>query len=88
MDEDLFLSILAMDAYNQGDGAGIRRLPAGGIGAATLVDKPLPSSAQQVGFFATVYSWNGKTVISYRGTDTSCVQVRHEPKSIPAFVSW
>lgn len=72
MDEDLFLALLALDSYNRGTGAGLAGLPStGGFGSATLLAAALPPGAEAAGFVATVYSWNGKTVISYRGTDTS-----------------
>lgn len=65
---NLFSAILAMDAYQQGDDGALKRGllgNQGGVGDATLVtNKPDPAH----GFFAQAYSYNGQTVISYRGT--------------------
>jgi hypothetical protein len=74
---NLFLAILAMDSYNRGYGAGIQLDAAQTkIGTALL---GLQSSSNQnspevaAGFFAQSYSWNGTTVISYRGTNADSV---------------
>jgi hypothetical protein len=72
---DLFLSILSLDSYNHGYGAGIEGL--GGehtqIGTATIKKSSsqlLDAGADvAAGFYAISYTWNGTTVISYRGTD-------------------
>ena len=94
--KDLFLSILAMDSYNRGYGAGISDgehvengvdLGLGDaigttIGSATVsnrVSSDANGAAQSAGFYALAYDIGadgpeglaGKTVISYRGTDTS-----------------
>lgn len=66
MNSDLFLAILAMDAYNRvplpADSAIL--LPST-LGLAQVeTNRPGP-----LGFFAQSYSWNGGKVISYRGTD-------------------
>lgn len=77
MNRDLFLSILALDAYNRGYG---ERLSFTGnsddvgtqIGNATVssqLDTSADSDAQDADFYAIAYDWNGETVISYRGTD-------------------
>jgi len=75
MNRDVFLSILALDAYNRGLGAGIAGLPAVSgstkIGTATIQIQSSSAAAAAAGFHAVSYSWNGQTVISYRGTDTS-----------------
>lgn len=70
----LFTAILAMDAYNRGYGNPI--LPSTGqIGDATIIGDAITRSndggarAMATGFYAIAYSWNGQTVISYRGTD-------------------
>jgi Ca2+-binding RTX toxin-like protein len=56
MNNDLMLAVLSMDTYN----------PQGTIGLASqLLVQPSLSS----GFAAVAYSYNGQTVISYRGTD-------------------
>ena len=74
MNRDLFLSILAMDSYNRGYGQRISvRLPDTGmignavIGQISDIRSNFP--AKNAGFFASAYSWNGETIISYRGTD-------------------
>ena len=84
--KDLFLSILAMDSYNQGYNSGVEH-GVTQIGSAT---KHKDSSQElgldvdkSVGFYAVSYNvtgagidgWGGETkVISYRGTDTSLDQ--------------
>lgn len=68
MSNKVMMSILAMDSYNRGDGAGI--IVAGTkLGTATWVDKPLPDNSPEFGFYATTYEWNNARVISYRGTN-------------------
>jgi hypothetical protein len=64
MNQDVFLSILSMDSYNRG-GAGLN-LDSPSLGTAVI---GAPGQNAATGFFATSYAWNGKTVISYRGTD-------------------
>jgi hypothetical protein len=75
---DLFRAILAMDAYNRGYNPGIAGLGGEntGIGLATVrKDSSILGQTggtfndQAASFFAQAYSWNGKTVIAYRGTD-------------------
>lgn len=81
MDPKVFLSILAMDSYNRGYGAGLRGLPVAAnvtrLGNATIrTDSTieLGSAAQSAGFYAIAYDWthDGKTerVVMYRGSDT------------------
>jgi Enoyl-(Acyl carrier protein) reductase len=70
--KELFLSILAMDSYNRGYGAGIAGLGGGGSGVGTAIvggDEFLPNGAAAAGFYAAVYNTQYGTVISYRGTD-------------------
>ena len=78
MKDDLFLAILAMDAYNRGYGVGLDLSSTSGsksIGAATFYKdssdpKFFPADdAQAAGFYAVAYKWGDQTVISYRGTD-------------------
>ena len=70
MNQDLLLAILAMDSYNRGYNAGISTLSnAAGtlIGTAILNTNLADTTAS---FYAQAYTLqNGKTVISYRGTD-------------------
>ena len=67
---DLFLSILALDAYNRGYKPGLLGLseaPGTQIGTATITKTTRDINAD-VSFYASAYNWNGETVISYRGT--------------------
>lgn len=68
INDDVFRSILAMDSYNRGYDAGIN-LDGNQIGNATLRYIDLPTGYESASFFAQAYSWNGETVISYRGTN-------------------
>jgi len=69
---DLFLAILALDAYNRGYNPGMY-IPTPDpnnpdciqIGNATVVQQKADNS---IGFYAVAYNWDGQTVISYRGT--------------------
>jgi hypothetical protein len=73
---ELMLAILAMDAYNRGYNAGIGPkdiglgLAGSQIGNATVNVIEGGTVAEAASFFAISYSYNGQTVISYRGTDT------------------
>lgn len=67
---DLFRAILAMDSYNRGYDPGIV-LTGNQIGNADLVTTvELPAGSEAASFFAQAYTWNGGTIISYRGTDS------------------
>jgi len=71
---DLFLMILSMDSYNRGYDKGIQvqgqqNNPDGQIGLAKLFDDKGDQQARDSGFYAAAYTWGGKTVLSYRGTD-------------------
>jgi hypothetical protein len=69
---ELFLSLLAMDSYNRGYTPGMTDLssdPGTRIGNAVILANDLPSGSEAAGFYALSYTWNGQTVISYRGTD-------------------
>lgn len=65
----LFTSILAMDSYNRGPGSGWASLavtPGSAIGNATIRGE---AQENTLSFYALSYNWNGKIVVSYRGTD-------------------
>jgi hypothetical protein len=75
--KDLFLSILSMDSYNRGYGAGITGLSDAKntqIGNASIslriqdIDD-FSTSAEDAGFYALSYDTQYGQVISYRGTD-------------------
>jgi Ca2+-binding RTX toxin-like protein len=57
MNRDLMLAVLSMDSYSN---------DRQNIGTATLLPSILPNDA---GFYAKAYTYNGETIISYRGTD-------------------
>ena len=73
--DELMLSILSMDAYNRGYDPGISGLSdesGSSIGNATITARSSSqagSAEVNAGFYAISYTWNGQTVISYRGTD-------------------
>jgi len=74
---DLFMAILAMDSYNRGYNSGIAALTGTSIGNATIgADSSILTDSngndgvdEAVSFYAQSYTWNGQTVIAYRGTD-------------------
>ena len=83
MNREVFLSLLALDAYNRGYRANVGGLPeSGGIGEASIVTREsiygeqadaILQSWQAAGFYAIAYDWNGETIISapsssWRGT--------------------
>jgi hypothetical protein len=65
---NVFLSILAMDAYNRSYNVGID-LTGTQIGTASLGTAKGDAAAQEISFYAQSYTWGGQTVIAYRGTD-------------------
>ncbi|MEQ1710636.1 MAG: hypothetical protein ABL908_04455, partial [Hyphomicrobium sp.] len=73
--QELMLAILAMDSYNRDYGAGVvvdgTQIGTAILGAnsSVLVDAGGGRVDQAASFFAQAYTWNGRTVISYRGTD-------------------
>lgn len=76
MNREVFLSLLALDAYNRGAGAQIGDLEnipnVSKVGTATVrtdSDRRFGQDAVDAGFYAIAYDWNGETVISYRGTN-------------------
>jgi hypothetical protein len=68
--DDLFMAILSMDAYNRGYGQGLV-VSGDQIGNAflSIIANDPEGVARNASFFAQSYTWNGQTVISYRGTD-------------------
>ena len=66
--DELFMAILAMDAYNRGYGS-VFTLEGNAIGNATYRGDTLPEGSQDVSFFASTYDWGTQKVIAYRGTD-------------------
>jgi hypothetical protein len=66
---DLFLAILALDAYNRGYHPGLSGLTGTQIGTATITSQEYSAVQVAADFYAVAYSWNGQTVISYRGTE-------------------
>ena len=73
IDDDVFRAILALDSYNRGYDAEVDISALGGsttqLGTATLGDQKGDAEAQAASFFAQSYTYNGETIISYRGTD-------------------
>ena len=79
IDQDVFLSLLALDSYNRGYGANVGGLLEDEqIGEATLTTRAsifgdstdqIYQNWQSAGFYAIAYNWNGQTIISYRGTN-------------------
>jgi len=82
MNRGVFLSLLALDAYNRGYGQGVfvqnGDNPVGQaetgrrIGQARVTTQSTVlggSEAREAGLYAIAYDWNGETVISYRGTN-------------------
>ena len=73
MSNELFNAILAMDAYNRGNGAkltGLSDAVGTKLGNATVIGT---STVAADGFYAIAYELNGKKIISYRGTDDTAV---------------
>jgi Ca2+-binding RTX toxin-like protein len=79
MNPNVFRAILAMDSYNRGYAPSVRidlsgTSPIGRwIGTAEIINDSTNAIAlattRRVGFYASAYSWNGETIISYRGTN-------------------
>jgi hypothetical protein len=83
IDPTLFNAILSMDAYNRGYNEGIALDTVEGVtylGDALIVsqsDIDENSSGVNIGFYALAYSYNGETIISFRGTDTFVLDPIH-----------
>lgn len=82
MNREVFLSLLALDAYNRGYGQAVvttdgdtnsgvdeldRRIGTARVSAQSDVDPD--TDGVNAGFYAIAYEWNNETVISYRGTN-------------------
>lgn len=74
---ELMYAILAMDSYNRGYNVSIN-VEGTSVGSATISNDSLILNSdtndsnrvdQGAGFYAIAYSYEGETVISYRGTD-------------------
>jgi Ca2+-binding RTX toxin-like protein len=81
MDELVFQALLAMDSYHRGYDAGVV-VPGKKLGLATFRSDSQAFGGQDIGFYASVYDWDGKTVISFRGTTFAS-----SVGQIPAFAS-
>ncbi|MBK8174860.1 MAG: type I secretion C-terminal target domain-containing protein [Rhodospirillales bacterium] len=77
MDSTLFKAILAMDSYNRGYNEGIK-FGEGNTVVGTRIGNAIVTQQSEfrpgdpgvtAGFYGIAYSYNGETVISYRGTD-------------------
>ena len=81
MDRQVFLSLLALDAYNRGYGenvGGLEFVPnVTKLGHATIIEDAITNEELDAadviaaGFYAIAYAWNGETVISFRGTNVA-----------------
>ena len=71
LSSELFNAILSMDAYNRGYDSSITLSEVVGtqIGGATITVTRGQNDAQDIGFYALAYDYNGETIVSYRGTD-------------------
>jgi pimeloyl-ACP methyl ester carboxylesterase len=70
--DDLFLAILAMDAYNRGYNTGLT-LPGtqglgGTIGAGTVIASNASQAAQDASYYSIAYQIGDQVFIAYRGT--------------------
>src|SRR5262245_47076666 len=68
--DNLFLAILALDAYNRDNDNAPVNVSGNQLGNAQLLAIPNPQGYRDASFFAQAYQWSDSTVISYRGTDS------------------
>ena len=82
MNREVFLALLALDAYNRGYSQNLKIVSGDGdsgvsedgrrLGIAAIISQ---SDTRQglpgvdAGFYAIAYDWNGETIISFRGTN-------------------
>jgi hypothetical protein len=89
INQNVFRAVLAMDSYNRGYRPNVNGLSdATGtmLGTASIIRNANDPDgvARRAGFYATAYSWNGETVISFRGTNINQVETLGEFVSLPA----
>ncbi|MFN0194027.1 MAG: hypothetical protein ACKVP5_18980 [Aestuariivirga sp.] len=79
MNRELMMAVLAMDAYNRGYDAGtVVSGTSSGIGTAeylTQSDVATGSPGRDESFYAVAYRWNGETIVSFRGTDDTSIDL-------------
>jgi hypothetical protein len=69
--EDLMRAVLALDAYNRGYSPGMTLPNQASIGTSSVLtdsSKLIGPAANDAGFYAVAYQWDGEIVVSYRGT--------------------
>ena len=92
LESDLMLAILAMDAYNRGYNSSLDLDAIKQIGQATVSadssDKFNEVDTRNSGFYAVQYSWDGKTVLSYRGTDNDGVFAKPDKGASDIWSGW
>lgn len=89
---DLMVAILAIDAYNRGYNASIELGDGQTVGLATVSTDSSRlfdvDTTRDSGFFAVAYTWNGKTVISYRGTDNQGLFSKEDKGASDIWSGW
>jgi Ca2+-binding RTX toxin-like protein len=73
VNKDLMMAVLAMDAYSS--------VPKN-LGTATVIQTALPIGSAAASFSAYAYHWNGETIVSFRGTDNTTIDVATYPTSL------
>lgn len=82
----LLYALLSMDVYHRGVAGGLL-----GVVPDTQIDsttRSAPTSDKTIGFFAQSYTYNGATIIVYRGTDDGSINFLEnglEPDSINGY---